>query len=76
MLSRLTRMRSNEAEEATHFGPRSHDSACAMCAVARSSARKRRKVALATVAAKPGGNLRPAAISTSANMSAGRRPVK
>ena len=69
-------MRSNEDDEATHFGPRSQVSACAMCVVARSSARKRRSVALATVAAKPGGSLRPAAISTSANMSAGRRPVK
>ncbi len=69
-------MRSNEEEEATHFGPRSQVSACAMCLVACSSARKRRRVALATAVAKPAGSLRPAAISTSANMSAGRRPVK
>ena len=76
MHSRLTRTRSSGEDEATHFGPRSQVSACSTWAVARSSARSRRSVAAARIAAKFGGSLRWVAASMSASMSLGRRPVK
>jgi hypothetical protein len=42
----------------------------------RNSLRNRTSVLAETMVAKPGGSLIPVAASTSANMSAGRRPVK